>query len=315
MTDPASRGRSLPNRWFISLLLVASLLSIVLAGAASTTTGATKAGNDVTDTFSTRDRSNAILDAIDPDIAESSEPPRDTQAARHDTRTGQSILHFRGACLDNATRCVGDTTHEEGAFFLNAPASGVLFAASWRAANDSLRTLRVIVGGLEIEGESPIRFHLDGLAAGEHIIRVEPANNVVGVHDQVVDWTASFVPGVPFSTVETRGRSSYHMVAGCAVGACDPLTSFSSDRLIVPWRALGTLTATWDPEDGPRRVSIPGTGFVAEGEPPLSFDLSGLDAGEWSVRLEPVGPALPLGEASVSWLAQLAQADARGEAE
>lgn len=69
--------------------------------------------------------------------------------------------------------------------------------------------------------------------------------------------------------------------------------SHSSDVFIVPWRANGTPTASWDPRDGPMRASVPGTGSLVGGGTPLVIDGSWLTAGERSVQHEPAGVAHP----------------------
>lgn len=310
----------------MSRLLVASLLSgLVFAAGAKPAAEVAERGNDV-DHVAFGDGPNTVLRAIEPATApvERRAEHRASDGTRREEWVGQSVLHFRGACidgepqgLDRASRstrdggvddgltCVGENAREDGAFFLSAPAAGGEFIVSWRPVNDSLRTLRVSIAGLLIEGESPIRVQIAGLDAGEHAISAQP---MVGSFDQVVDWTASLVVGVPFDTLESRGRSSYEARVGCALGECAPLTLHASDTIIVPWRAHGALTASWDPRDGHMRVSVPGTGFVVEGETPLVIDLSGLTAGEWSVQVEPAGIAPPLSGASVGWLAQLVRA-------
>lgn len=238
--------------------------------------------------------------------------PDAPDATRLEEWTGQSAIHLRGACAEGVREgitCVGDMTREDGTFFLGAPAQAGHIVVSWRAVNDSLRTLRVHLAGLVVEGESPIRIEIPGLEAGEHAIRLEPARRVIGQHEQVADWIASFAVTTPFDTVEASGASGYETVVGCALALCDPLTRARSETIVVPWSARGELVATWDSvDDGPMRVSVRGTGFVAEGQSPLVLDLDGLTAGEWAIDVLPTGVALPLATYAVGWRATLARA-------
>lgn len=235
------------------------------------------------------------------------EAPRDTRssdapyAGELREWSGRSVLHFKGACAHERAACIYDATREDGTFFLPSPAQGGSVVISWSPVDESLRVLRATIAGLEVTGESPLRLDLIGLVAGEHAVGVEPAGRIVGSYDQSVDWVATFSLSPAAESIDTRGITAYETRVACIVGTCDPLTSVDSDRFVVPWDARGSLVADWDPGDGAMRLAIPGTSFVAEGDPPLALALDGLTAGDWSVDARPALAKAALADVSVRW--------------
>lgn len=221
--------------------------------------------------------------------------------------SGTSALSLAGACLVQAGRCVGDAKAEDGAFFLPASALDGRVVVSWRPANESLRTLRVEVAGVTREAESPIVVDFTGLDAGQHLIHIAPARQVVGSYRQEVDWSAGFLVSPASDAQEINGHSGYRTTAGCALVTCETLLHKDSGGLVIPWTPRGTLEARWDPNDGGLRLSLRGTDRVAEGVPPLTLDLGGLEPGEYPVDVGPVTLALPTEAYQVSWTARLAR--------
>lgn len=220
---------------------------------------------------------------------------------------GASALHVEGACLPAPRACLGAET-EDGRFFLPAAGSDGVVLVWWDAVDPTLRTLRVSVGASEKEGKSPLRFDIAGATPGELRVRVEPAAPVAGRHDQPVAWRATFRVNVPVESIALSGKSGYTTFTGCALVLCDDVTvQHSSDPLLAPWTVTGSLVADWPAREGAKRITIPGTGYTAEGEPPLAMLLNGLPPGEWSVRVEPGGIQMPLAQSWVRWEARLAQ--------
>lgn len=218
---------------------------------------------------------------------------------------GTSALHVTGLCLPALAACIGTNESEDGRYFLPAAGSAGSVVVSWRAVNDSLRELRVRVGGIAQEGASPLVFDILGSSAGEYAVHAEPIRIVAGSWDQGLEWTATFrVDALPMRA-DMAGVASYQTTTGCLLDLCASSLEQTGDPIVAPWRAQGTLVATWDPKEGSKRISIEGTGFVAQGETPLTLDLSGLEAGDWQVELRPVTLALPLFGDSVQWSAQL----------
>ena len=218
---------------------------------------------------------------------------------------GKSALHFRGACLDERATCVADVTRDDGTFFLPATAQGGSVIVSWRPVDESLRVLRARVAGIEVTGESPLRVDFIGLVAGEHAVRLEPAHRIVGIYDQSADWVATFALNPPLEFVDTLGTSTFQSGAGCVLATCDPLTRVASDPLPVPWNARGSLIVDWDARDGAMRITIPGTTFAAQGDPPLALSLDGIAPGEWRIDARPALAKGPLAEVTVGWHAML----------
>lgn len=222
---------------------------------------------------------------------------------------GASALHLAGACAATARACVGSAESEDGRFFLPGVGSGGSVLVWWDAVDPALRTLRVRVGDRVAEGTSPVRLDVPGSEPGEYRVRVEPARNVAGKHDQPVAWRASFHVQTPLSALAIAGTSRYDAVTGCALVLCDATTMrHASDPLLAPWTATGRLVARWDPDLGPLRVTIPGADLGGEGNPPLSFPLDGLAPGEWRVQVDPMSAAFPLESAKVLWSARIARA-------
>lgn len=234
--------------------------------------------------------------------------PGTPDAPRLHEWTGRSVVHFKGACLDPLARCVRDLEREDGTFFLPAPAGGGTVVVSWRPASESLRVLKVRVAGVEVVGESPLRLVFDGLEAGEHAIRIEPARSLVGAHDQSADWVATFAVDAPQARMETRGISAFDGSAACLLGTCTPHDDMGSDTFLAPWTARGAIVAEWDPADvtgGAMRVSVRGTDLAAEGRPPLTLDVYALAPGEYAIDVTPVLLGAPTRDVHVSWLATL----------
>lgn len=228
--------------------------------------------------------------------------PRITEAQ------GEAVFRFSGACLDNASTCIGDRRVEEGTFFL--PASGIdgLVTVSWRPANDSLRALRVRVAGMELVGESPLRFVVPGLAAGEHRVSVAPTARLLGSYEQRVDWTAVFSLDLAQLQVVAHGAAEYRLSASCVLRTCHGLAEQTSDELVVPWTGIGSLTATWRPEQGAHIVCIRGTERCAQGDTPLSLALDGLPAGSYRIDARPAGGGSEISSGKIDWGAMLTPA-------
>lgn len=235
-------------------------------------------------------------------------PVHEGHGARVMEWEGASALHLTGVCLASPRACVGSLETEDGRFFLPGTGSGGSVLVWWDAAHPSLRTLRASVGDRSAEGTSPLRLQVDGSAAGEYRVHVEPARDVVGRHDQPVQWRASFLVASAAPTLVLAGGSGYATTTGCVLTLCDDATvDHTSDPLLAPWTASGQLDATWDARMGALRVSIPGTSLAAEGAPPLSFPLDGLAPGAWRVHVDPIDVATPLESAEIAWSARLTQ--------
>lgn len=219
---------------------------------------------------------------------------------------GQALMHFKGACLDGGEPCVAERKPEGGQFFLPSHALDGTLVVSWRPANDSLRTLRVSVDGLEQTGESPLRFFLPGLNLGEHRVIAAPTARIVGAYDQVVDWTAVFDLDLPPAQLETHGMSTYGPSARCVLAVtCDALTERSSTEIVAPWRAQGVLEVKWDARQGPQQVCLRGTARCVEGDTPLTLAIDGLEPGSYRVDANASGVQTPLDSGSVEWTVRL----------
>ena len=213
---------------------------------------------------------------------------------------GEALLHFSGACLDG-DQCYGGATVDEGTFFIPAAAVDGLVTVSWRPVNDSLRTLRVRVSGVEMEGESPLRFVVPGLPAGEHRVTVAPAQRLIGKYEQRVEWVSILELAEPQARVVAHGSARFEPAASCALVVCQGVLRQTSDPLVVPWTARGTLVATWDRLDGEREVCIAGTQLCAAGETPLELTLDGLAAGSHTIAARGAGLTREVASGEIAW--------------
>lgn len=218
---------------------------------------------------------------------------------------GESSLAATGLCLPALRACLGSNETTDGRYFLPAAASEGRLVVEWRAVHESLRTLEVTVGAWTRNGTSPLVFEFAGASAGEYAVHAEPMQPVAGSWEQRLDWVATFRVDSPLPTAQLAGRAGYATLAGCALVLCEPLVEPASDPIVVPWRAMGVLLVTWDASKGPQRVTIPGTGFAAEGPSPLRLNVDGLEAGEWNVELRPVTSATPLSSLEARWAVDL----------
>lgn len=216
--------------------------------------------------------------------------------------SGETLFHFSGACADEGAPCVGDLRTEDGTFFLPSSASGGLVTVSWRPESEDLRTLRVTVATMALEGESPLRFFFTELPAGEHRVSVAPARRLAGTYDQTIDFTASFDLALPMPSIDTQGTAWYRVTPKCVLLACHGLSQQGSDELVLPWTAIGSLTATWD-VGGSRIVCLRGTDRCAEGESPLQLPLDGLGAGSYRLDVRDSGIGSEVSSGEVAWSA------------
>lgn len=224
---------------------------------------------------------------------------RDARA--HEAR-GVSVLHVAGLC-DPALECEEDP----GAFFLEAAGMAGTLVLEWQPLNQSLRELRVRVGGYEATGPSPLVLDAPNLEPGRHEVHILPAARIAGAYDQRVAWRVVFDVATPLPWVQEAGTSRYDVAAACLLDTCDPATRITPGTFVLPWATQGArLEVRWDPLDGSQRVRIAGTAYEAAGDPPLLLEGLALAPGEYAVELLPDtwGRALLSQEATWSFAAE-----------